>query len=125
MRRIASHYIYWGKPYKMHYLELADDGSFAGIYPLSKEIAGTEFYDGILVPVAYDARQVCSDVISISSEKNLNLSRKESIFSLLDALNPSACIKKNTPVRLILLSGNPMTATELSTNYGCGNSNVE
>ena len=42
MRRIASHYIYWRKWYRMHYLEL------------DAEIANTEFYDGTLLPVPSD-----------------------------------------------------------------------
>lgn len=48
MRRIASHYIYWRQFYRLHYVELNDNGVLAGIFPLEGEIAGTEFYDGIL-----------------------------------------------------------------------------
>ena len=46
MRRIASHYIYWRQFYRLHYVELNDNGVLAGIFPLEGEIAGTEFYDG-------------------------------------------------------------------------------
>ena len=49
MRRIASHYIYWRQFYRLHYVELNDNGVLAGIFPLEGEIAGTEFYDGILI----------------------------------------------------------------------------
>ena len=35
----------------MHYIELDDNGAFHGVYPLNEEIAGTAFYDGVLVPV--------------------------------------------------------------------------
>jgi hypothetical protein len=35
----------------MSYIELDDDGIFNGIFPLYGEIAGTEFYDGLLIPV--------------------------------------------------------------------------
>ena len=51
MRRIASHYIYWRQFYRLHYVELNDNGVLAGIFPLEGEIAGTEFYDGILILV--------------------------------------------------------------------------
>jgi hypothetical protein len=51
MRRIAAHYIYWRQLYKMSYLELTDEGLFKGVFPLDGEIAGTEFYDGLLIPV--------------------------------------------------------------------------
>ena len=49
MRRIASHYIYWRQFYRMHYVELDDSGILTGVFPLEGEIAGTEFYDGILI----------------------------------------------------------------------------
>ena len=47
----------------MHYIELDDNGVFHGVYPLNEEIAGTAFYDGVLVPVlssepAIDFKQV-------------------------------------------------------------------
>lgn len=51
MRRVASHYIYWKKWFRMHYLELDAEGCFVGVYPLEQEIANTEFYDGTLIPV--------------------------------------------------------------------------
>ena len=59
MRRIASHYIYWRQFYRMHYVELDESGILTGVFPLEGEIAGTEFYDGILILVpipALDAR---------------------------------------------------------------------
>lgn len=54
MRRIASHYIYWQKWYRMHYLELDADGRLVGVFPLDQEIANTEFYDGTLFPMPVD-----------------------------------------------------------------------
>ena len=51
MQRLASHYIYCKQLYRMHYLEISDAGEFEGIYPLSHEIAGTAFYDGLILPV--------------------------------------------------------------------------
>jgi hypothetical protein len=51
MRRIAAHYIYWRQLYKMSYIELNDEGLFKGVFPLDGEIAGMEFYDGLLIPV--------------------------------------------------------------------------
>ena len=46
MRRIASHYIYWQKWYRMHYLELDAEGCLVGVFPLEQEIANPDFYDG-------------------------------------------------------------------------------
>ena len=51
MRRIAAHYVWCKQVYRMHYIELDDNGVFHGVYPLNEEIAGTAFYDGVLVPV--------------------------------------------------------------------------
>ncbi len=51
MRRIASHYIYWQKWYRMYYLELDADNRLIGIFPLEQEIAHTEFVDGTLIPL--------------------------------------------------------------------------
>ncbi|MDR1160831.1 MAG: hypothetical protein LBK45_00680 [Tannerellaceae bacterium] len=55
MRRIAAHSIYWRRFYQMSYIELTDEGLFRGVFPLEGEIAGTEFYDGLLIPVNTDA----------------------------------------------------------------------
>ena len=69
MRRIASHYIYWRQFYRLHYVELNDNGVLAGIFPLEGEIAGTEFYDGILILVLFprltQGRRRTSGVIRI------------------------------------------------------------
>ncbi|SEG19319.1 hypothetical protein SAMN05444001_11937 [Parabacteroides chinchillae] len=116
MRRIASHYIYCHQVYKMHYLELTDEGLYMGLYPLTEEIAGTEFYDGILVPVSSQEKQIYSDLISIPFGRNSNFSRKEFIFSYLDLIKVSLQVEKERPVRLVLLNGSPLTATELCTN---------
>lgn len=54
MRRIASHYIYWQKWHRLHYVELDDAGCLVGVFPLEQEIAFTEFYDGALILVPSD-----------------------------------------------------------------------
>ena len=43
MRRIAAHYVWCKQVYRMHYIELDDNGVFHGVYPLNEEIAGTAF----------------------------------------------------------------------------------
>lgn len=35
----------------MSYIELDGEGRLRGVYPLREEIAGTVFYDGVLIPV--------------------------------------------------------------------------
>ncbi len=51
MQRLASHYIWYRKVYRLHYIELDDFGKFVGVFPLAEEIAGTVFYDGVLIPM--------------------------------------------------------------------------
>ena len=51
MRRIAAHYVWYKQVLRLHYVELDDEGRFRGVFPLTEEIAGTEFYDGVLIPV--------------------------------------------------------------------------
>ncbi len=56
MRRLAAHYVWYKDVLFLHYIELADDGTLAGVFPLTEELAGTAFYDGILIPVPADFR---------------------------------------------------------------------
>ena len=51
MRRIAAHYVYYRQLHPLSYIELDDEGSFNGISSLDGEVSGTEFYDGLLVPL--------------------------------------------------------------------------
>ena len=51
MRRLAAHWVWYKEVRSMHYIELDDEGRFVGVFPLREEIAGTAFYDGVLVPV--------------------------------------------------------------------------
>jgi hypothetical protein len=55
MRRIASHHIFWKQLYRLHYIELSDNGVFLGVSPLCGEIPATEFYDGLLLPAPVGA----------------------------------------------------------------------
>ena len=52
MRRIAAHYVFWKKLLPLHYIELHDNNTLIGVFPLQEEIAGTEFWDGIIYPVS-------------------------------------------------------------------------
>ncbi len=51
MRRLAAHYVWFTDVLLLHYIELADDGSLSGIFLLTEELAGTAFYDGVLIPL--------------------------------------------------------------------------
>lgn len=96
MRRIASHYVYYRQLHRMSYVELTEGNLFSGVYPLEEEIAGTEFYDGILVPIASGNTKLLPEQI-----------------------------EPGTPVRLFLLNAVTLTATELPTDNSRGNSHIE
>lgn len=51
MRRLAAHYIWYKEVLRLHYIEMQEDGTLLGVYPLTEEIAGTIFYDGVLLPL--------------------------------------------------------------------------
>jgi hypothetical protein len=56
MRRIASHRVFWKQCHPLSYVELTDEGVFLGVFPLDGETPATEFYDGLLLPVAQGNR---------------------------------------------------------------------
>ena len=70
MRRVASHYVYWNGLFRMHYVELDDEGCLAGVYPLEGEIAGTEFYDGVLFPVVDAGEEFHADKTKVPCRGN-------------------------------------------------------
>ena len=51
MKRLAAHYVLLpdDRLLKQHYVELDDENHLLGVFPLNKEIAGTVFYNGILM----------------------------------------------------------------------------
>ena len=101
MRRIASHYIYWRKWCRMHYLELDAEGCFIGVYPLEQEIAGTEFYDGTLIPVPAD------------------------IVFPAQWLSAADTVTKGTPVSVYRLTGFTPATSELGTDNGSGDCHIQ
>lgn len=88
MRRIASHYIYWRKWYRMHYMELDAEERLAGVYPLEQEIAGTEFYDGTLIPVPADipfpAKESSDPMLWMSVADQVTVGMPVAVFRLTD-----------------------------------------
>ena len=52
MSRWAAHFVIVGETiYRMHCLEIASSGDLQEIFPLTEEIAGTSFLDGVLLAV--------------------------------------------------------------------------
>lgn len=129
MRRIASHYIYWRQFYRMHYVELDDSGILTGVFPLEGEIAGTEFYDGILILVpipVLDARLKGNKRYYLNSYSDTpfvipSQVRERVAFDMLpgeqlaDALERrgfTGIIEAGSPVCVLLLGGIPLTTAK-------------
>ena len=51
MKRFAAHHVFLSpdKIFKLHCVELDDDNRLQNIFPLTKEIASTSFYNGTLL----------------------------------------------------------------------------
>lgn len=109
MRRIASHYVYWHRLYKMHYIELDDAGRFQGIYPLKEEIAGTEFYDGTLIPFSVNSVLTFSDCLDPLGEWK----KKADAISIGDR------------IEIYCLRGIRLSPAEFCTNNGSCNGYIE
>ena len=140
MRRVASHYIYWKQFYRMHYAELDDRGVLAGVFPLEEEIAGTEFYDGILIPgPALDAGSQENRQFHRSSYLGSPFAiprgaRERVALSLLpgetlaDALQRQGfpnVAEVGSPACLLLLSGISLAAAKLGADDGRRNGYIQ
>lgn len=125
MRRIAAHYIYCGRVYRMHYLELDEENRLRGMYPLTEEIAGTAFYDGILIPLPVNGKQAADEAFLFSLKGNLSFTGKESVFEVLAARGIADGACPGVPVRVFLLNGISLTASELCADNSRGNGYVQ
>ena len=125
MRRIASHYVYWHRFYRMHYLESDDRGAFVGVYPLDEEIGGTEFYDGILIPVVDSSPLLHCKAIQIPLVCHSDSTVMEAVSHRLAELQVSGGVEPGRPVQFLLLGGIPLTAAELGTNDGSCNGYIQ
>lgn len=127
MRRIAVHYIYCGRVYRMHYLEVDDRDCLRGIYPLEEEIAGTAFYDGILIPVAFNEKYASTKafVYSLAENPTLCKGNKESLFEILAESRITEDITPGMPVCLFLFHGISLTTPELRADNRCSNRYIQ
>lgn len=99
MKRFASHFVFYHRMLRLHYVELSSGSNILnGVFPLEEEIAGTEFYDGILLPLPAD--------FDISEINNI-------LSSYLDLQLPL----EGKPIRLLLLDIHKCTSAELGANH--------
>lgn len=124
MRRVASHYLYWKELYRMHYVELDDAGSLVGVFPLEGEQAGTEFYDGIILPVLSGEGKTFGQRVEIpwaSGHENLNIALLADALSDLDI---PGWAEVGKPTELLLLSV-PLAAAKLGADNSSRNGYIK
>ncbi|WP_298551113.1 hypothetical protein [uncultured Parabacteroides sp.] len=118
MRRVASHYVYWNGLFRMHYVELDDEGCLAGVYPLDSEIAGTEFYDGILFPVVEVGKELHAGETKVSCLRAKSLMLMEPGFDACRELGLPQAAAIGEAACLLLLAGIPLTTAEFGADDG-------
>lgn len=129
-RRLASHFIYCSGVHRMVYLELDEDNRFLGIYPLTEEVAGTVFYDGILIPLPLDGA-----LFSVAGQLEALLQHsagapKERLFDRLAEGGFTDRIQIGVPVAVYRLAGVSLTvgrqpAAEFGADHGSGDRYVQ
>ena len=137
MRRIASHYIYWRQFYRLHYVELNDNGVLAGIFPLEGEIAGTEFYDGILILVpipaldagAQENKRCHQDSYSDTSFVIPSQVREQGAFGMLpgalERQGFAGIAEAGSPVCVLLLGGIPLATAKFGADDSCSDGYIQ
>lgn len=120
MRRIASHYIYWKQFYRMYYVELDDRGILTGVFPLEGEIAGTEFYDGILIPIPVPA-------LDSGSQKRIafDMLPGETLADALERQGFTDASEMGSPVCLLLLNGIPLATAKFGADDSRSNGYIQ
>lgn len=125
MLRVASHYICAdGCTYRLHYLELDNDGCVSGIYPFREEIARTIFVDGIVFPVL---RKLAPNTAMLREQLiQLNTENPEAgYWGALVRLSVIGKCESDEPVDLFRLRGIHLVSPEFGANNGCSNCYIE
>lgn len=123
MSRWAAHFVIVGETiYRMHGLEMASSGDLQEIFPLTEEIAGTSFLDGVLLAVT------ASSVLTEKEISQLLWRKKISEYPmLLSYLQQQSFVAPalGEKIRLFHIQLHPLTASELSTNNSRSNCHIE
>ena len=123
MSRWAAHFVIVGETiYRMHCLEIASSGDLQEIFPLTEEIAGTSFLDGVLLAVT------ASSVLTEKEISQLLWREKISEYPmLLSYLQQQSFVAPTLgeKIRLFHIQLHPLTASELSTNNSRSNCHIE
>ena len=104
----------------MHYVELDDSGILIGIFPLEGEIAGTEFYDGILIPVLVPA-------LDVESQKQIafDMLPGEILVDALERQGFTGISEMGSLVCLLLLNGIPLATAKFGADDSRSNGYIQ
>lgn len=116
MRRVASHYIWFRQLYRMHYVELDSQNRLVGIFPLSEEIAGTEFYDGLLIPISLAEAEEFPEQANRLYRKESDGSAQRELFAWLAGSGMCSSVESGDSVVLYLLNRKALSSSELCTD---------
>lgn len=123
MSRWAAHFVIVGETiYRMHCLEIASSGDLQEIFPLTEEIAGTSFLDGVLLAVTASSALTEKEISQLLWHKKIS-----EYPMLLSYLQQQSFVAPalGEKIRLFHIQLHPLTASELSTNNSRSNCHIE
>ena len=123
MSRWAAHFVIVGETiYRMHCLEIASSGDLQEIFPLTEEIAGTSFLDGVLLAVTASSVLTEKEISQLLGRKKIS-----EYPMLLSYLQQQSFVAPTLgeKIRLFHIQLHPLTASELSTNNSRSNCHIE
>lgn len=121
-RRLAAHYVYYNGLYRMHYVEVDGEGRVTGIHLLVEEIAGTAFYNGLLL--------VVPDTFTLSSMLGQQEKWREQfpsleILEILRRGDTAFTVPPHSAVHLFHIPDPHRFPSELGTDNSCGNRYIQ
>lgn len=123
VRRIAAHYIYIPnkEPYKLHYIEVSEINNLNNIIPLKNEIAGTSFYNGVILVLKEDylPEQLTSLLTQLISK-----SPNQYVFPILNQCQFNE-VSINDSIHLYILNGIDLLSTKFRTSNSSGHCHIQ
>ena len=118
--RFSAHYILLSpkQVLKLHFIELDDRNKIAKVSPLTEEIAGTAFYNGIIFP---------SLLKQINLQMLVELQNQKNYLSIADILFKSGIVasEDDFPVFIYQLRGIDLSSPEFGAGDSCGNCHIQ
>ncbi len=110
MKRYASHYILLSpdKVLRQHFIEVDNSGKITCISPLTEEIAGTIFYNGIIFPS--NMENINAAILNTTTD-HAEISLPQKLFKL-----GIVASREDFPVYIYHLDSINLSSPELSTN---------